>query len=333
MNTRYAFLLSLLLILSCRKDDKDMIDGPDLNDLFGPFTVIQPVTPDRSVVNFAADGPVGFNGELSKNTDWEIKLVGASTGARRSITGFDRVISAENGTWNGGAASFPAFGLEQVYMEVHFPNEPGAPIIRDTLTITGLKNDEGILITGFENGTGPRWSFFNQTTVTGGIVCGNGQAAKGNCYYSWNGTVGWDWAIGSVMVKPDSGTFNLPASASNLYFNMAFKAIQNVGPTNSFMLFWFDEDDDGDGVFEENTEDRYTHEHWSTGTDWDLISLKYADLQFDEDGNPVTVNGNGLPEPAKLVSINVFFLANPGNGNARAYADHLIFTLDQPYTP
>jgi hypothetical protein len=118
-----------------------------------------------------------------------------------------------------------------------------------------------------------------------------------------------------------------------LYFNMAFKALENVGPENSFVQIWFDEDENGDGVFDELTEDRFLIDYWSTDTEWDLMSILYSELQFDIDGNQVVTNGNGLPEPSKLVSVNIFFLANPANGNSKALVDHLIFTTDNPYTP
>jgi hypothetical protein len=328
----YIFLAGMLLV-SCRKDEIDVADGPSLNDLFGPFYLVEDFGVSQNQIDFTADGDLIFTAELSKNTEWIIDITGVQSGARRVITGSDRVLSSENAAWEGGANAFPAFALEDAYIEVTFPNEEGAAVLYDTITITGLKTDDGILISSFEDGVGTNWSNFNQSTVTGGIVCGNGEAAVGNCQYSFEGAVGWDWAIGSVMIQPDNGTFNLPASASNLYFNMAFKALENVGPENSFVQIWFDEDENGDGVFDELTEDRFLIDYWSTDTEWDLMSILYSELQFDIDGNQVVTNGNGLPEPSKLVSVNIFFLANPANGNSKALVDHLIFTTDNPYTP
>lgn len=334
MKQLFIFSLVVLALTSCRKDDEEFVDGPNLNDLFGPFSIIEDIVINTNTVDFPNDGSVFYSGELSKNTDWFIYITGSETGATRTIQGFDRVLSIDNAAWNGGANTFPGFGLEECYLEVHFPNEEDAPILYDTVSVEGLKIDDGYLITSFEEGVGTNWSNFNQTTVTGGIVCGNDESAKGDCHYSFSGSVPWDWAIGSVMIQPDDGgTFGLPASASNLYFNMGFKALENVGPTNSFILFWFDEDENGDGVFDEATEDRFTYEYWSTDSEWDLISLLYGDLQFDIEGAQVETNGNGLPEPSKLVSVNVFYLANTENGLSSALVDHLIFTTNTPYTP
>ena len=114
---------------------------------------------------------------------------------------------------------------------------------------------------------------------------------------------------------------------------MAFKPIENIGAQNTFIQFWFDEDENGDGVFDPATEDRFIYEYWYQDTGWSLISYKYADIQFAVYGNPVATNGNGLPVPGKLFSLNVFYLANKANGNAKAYIYHLIFTTNKPYTP
>lgn len=334
MKKSLLFICAALMMFSCRKEDNEAIDGPSLNDLFGPFAILEDFEFSHDEIDFAADPLAFYSGELSKNANWEMRITGSESGATRLITGFDRVFSIDNAAWNGGASTFPGFSLEEAYVELTFPDEEDAPVIQDTITITGAKVDDGILITSFEDGFGSNWTNFNQTTVQGVIACDNGESAKGDCHYSFQGSVPWDWAIGSVMVRPDEGeSFGLPASGTNLFFNMGFKATENFGPTNSFILFWFDEDDNGDGVWDEATEDRYVLEYWSEGSDWDLISLLYNDLQFDAEGNAVETNGNGLPEPSKLVSINVFFLANPENGNSAALVDHLIFTTNSPYTP
>ena len=325
--------LIFLLIMSCRKNDEDTIEGPSLNDLYGPFSILSNLELNENV-NFSSGESVAFDMEISKQTNWEIEIVGSTTGATRKFTGSDRIISTENAHWQGGADEFPSFGLEKSYITVRFPNEEDAPVISDSITITGLKNDKGTLITSFENGFQSHWDLFNQTTVSGSITCSDDQAAKGDCYYKWDGYVPWDWAIGSVQINaPDSG-FGLPANANTLFFNMGNKMVSNTGPNQCFIQFWFDEDDNGDGTFDEATEDRFIYEYWYENDQWNVISFKYGDLKYDADGNIADVKGNGLPEPSKLISINVFFLANKDSGEeSEGYVDHIIFTENETYKP
>lgn len=323
--------LATLLLFSCRKDEEGVVDGPSLENLFGDFSVITDITVNQTAVDFSVGEDIHWNGEISKNTDWVIRLTGQTTGAMRTITGDDRIISVTNAIWLGGANNFPGFGLEDVDVEITFPNEENAPVFNYVITVEGLKIDSGTLASSFEDGIGSNWQSFNQAGVAGEIICGDGQAASGDCYYSVSGTVAWDWAIGSVMVVPEPETFDLPNSPSNLFLNMGFKVEDHVG--QSFVLFWIDEDEDGDGVWEQGQEDRIIYEYWSETDEWDLISLNYADLKFDEFGEPIDFGGNGLMEPSKVVAINVFFLSNPELGYNQGSFDQLIFTTDGPYLP
>ena len=332
--------LLFLLIISCRKNDEETIEGPSLNDLYGPFNILSNLELNDSV-NFSTGESVTFEMEISKNTNWEIEILGSSTGAKRKFSGNNRIISLENAEWEGGADAFPSFGLEKSHITIRFPNEENAQSIKDSITITGLKKDKGTLITSFENEFQHHWDFFNQETVNGSITCSDGNAAKGDCCYKWNGLVNWtkpdgtyEWAVGNININaPDSG-FSLPANASTLFFNMGNKMVHTNGINNCFIQFSFDEDDNGDGVFDPGSEDRFIYQYWYENDQWNLISFKYDDLKYDSDGNIAEVRGNGLPEPSKLISIEVFFLANAATGEiSEAYADHIIFTENEPYKP
>jgi len=331
---KYVFIWIILMFFAgCRKDDSANFEGPDLNDLYGPFSIMTDLELPNQF-DFSTGGSIAFSLEISKQTNWVIEITGQSSGAKRIIQGKERIISADNASWKGGADQFPSFGLESAIVSISFPEEEGAITLYDTIEIKGLKIDDGILITSFESGMGTNWNVFNQTTTSGGINCNSGMAAKGQCSYVWDGLVPWDWAVGSVMIKPDSTNFGLPSNANNLFFNMAVKFISNIGTTNSFIQFWFDEDDNGDGVFDEDSEDRFIYEYWYKDNNWQLVSINYADLMYDEDGEPRQLNGNSLPEPSKLIGINVFFLANKDNPErSKAEVDHIIFTTNQSYKP
>lgn len=328
-----SFIIISAMFWGC-KHNTETFDGPDLNDLYGEFYLVSDLQLSAKSIDFAGGETLVFNAELSKRTAWSIEIIGENSGAVSTINGSSRVLSSETATWKGGANTFPGFGVEKAFVKITFPNEENSPVLRDTISLLSPKIDDGFLITGFETGRGETWQSFNQTTVAAGIVCGDNNAAKGDCYYSFEGVVGWDWAIASVMVKPDDNTtFGLPNNPNNLFFNVGLKPVESVGPQSSFFLIWFDEDENGDGVFDPTTEDRYVYEYWTENSNWKVLSVKYADLQFDAEGNNVEVFGNGLPEPSKLHAINVFYLSNPENGNAKAFVDHMIFTLNETYKP
>lgn len=329
----YIIFIICLFFHSCRKDDSDNFQGPSLNDLYGPFNILSPLELGDEV-NFTSGENIAFNVEISKRTRWEIEITGATSGAKRTFTGNDRIISKDNALWKGGANTFPSFGLEKTYIKISFPDEEDAPLIMDSVNITGLKKDQGIIVTDFENGSSDSWDYFNQAGVSASIICNTDDAAKGSCFYSWDGSVPWDWAIGYLKINTPENGFGLPANANNLYFNIGAKFISNTGPNNCFLQLWFDEDDNGDGVYTASSEDQFIYEYWYENDKWNLVSFKYGDLKYNADGDLAETNGNGLPEPSKLIGVTVFFLANKESGiRSEATIDQLIFTENESYKP
>lgn len=327
---KYLYIIGIVLFaVSCRKEDAETADGPSLNDLFGPFEIIKPLTLSHENINFSVDGDLIFNAEFSKNVDWVIDITGSISGAKRTLSGKTKLLSSGNSTWEGGANTFPSFGLEKAYIEVSFPNEDNSPIFIDSVTIIGEKTDGGIVITSFENGIGSNWgSEFSNAPSS--ITCGDGNAAKGDCYLGWNGTVDWDWGIGSVIVRPDVGTYPLPTNSSNLFFNCAVNFIENIGPDNCGIVFTFYEDDNEDGEFIASDDDAYSYSYTYNKEGWDLISINYSELPDLQEN---ILKGDGIPSPSKIVGINMVYFANEAGGNSKAYVDQLIFTTDEPYRP
>lgn len=329
-----SYLFILLFLFSCERESKEEFDGPDLNDLFGPFEVLTDITVNQNSVDFSVGQEIFWTGELSKSTDWIITLTGQNSGAKRTLTGNDRVISITNSTWTGEANAYPSFAIEDVNVEINFPNEEDSELITDVISVTGLRIETGTLASSFEDEIGENWTFFNQPGVTGQIVCGDNQAASGDCYYSISGTVNWDWGIGSFVIVPGDEGFGLQNSPTNLYFNMAYQAIENVGEGNSIVNFTFYEDENQDGTYDANSEDRFSFGYTNQQEGWELISYLYNDMKtFDVLGNEIDPVGNGIKEPSKLYSVEVWFVANEDGGLSTAYFDQLIFTTDEPYMP
>ena len=51
--------------MSCRKNDEDTIEGPSLNDLYGPFSILSNLELNENV-NFSSGESVAFDMESQK---------------------------------------------------------------------------------------------------------------------------------------------------------------------------------------------------------------------------------------------------------------------------
>lgn len=103
------FVLALMtLCWGCSHEDEGF-DGPNLVERFGPFNVVTDLSASQSTVDFAAGETVFFTAEFNKSINWVITITGMESGAVKRIEGFDRKVSADNATWDGGTTDLPLF--------------------------------------------------------------------------------------------------------------------------------------------------------------------------------------------------------------------------------
>ena len=71
----YLFLTITLIFISC---DKEGIEGPSLNDLFGELNILE----DFAIINDSAtfnNESAYFTAKFSKIVDWKISIIGQSS--------------------------------------------------------------------------------------------------------------------------------------------------------------------------------------------------------------------------------------------------------------
>ena len=104
----YLFLLTAALFISCEKDG---IEGPNLNDLFGELNIIENFMIVGDSASFTSESAY-FTAKFSKIVDWKISITGLSSGAEKIIIGKSNEINATNSLWRGEVSLLPFFKEE-----------------------------------------------------------------------------------------------------------------------------------------------------------------------------------------------------------------------------
>lgn len=329
----FSLLICLTIIIFSCKRDNSKFEGPDLNDLYGTFSVSEPFSANRDSVNFAANELVVFSASFTTMIDWKISIKGLNSGAVKIITGKSKLIDAGNSLWNGSTTEFPLFKAEKCAVELTFLTEPDT--LRDTIKILQPKLNQGFKIADFETGMVTGWTTFIQSGANMNFgVATTSPVPQGNKFYNMAGTVNWDWLIGLIEFPASAygaPRFPLNTNAQNVYFNVLVWG--EPGLTNALLLFQFREDDNGNGIFESASEDEYDYQLSINWTGWKLISVKYSDLVTLVNGAPASPKGNQLHNPDKLMKISTLHLANPASGFSKTKMDYILFTENAALEP
>lgn len=324
----YSFIiLSSLLLTSCKRDEAPF-DGPDLNDLYGPFGLLESFTPALDSVDFSTSQVEYFTARFTKLTDWKITVTGLSSGGTKEIIGKSKTIDISNSTWNGNTTIFPMFKSEKCAVMLTFSTE--ADTIRDTIKVIKPKINAGYLVTDFESGWKAQWNKFVQSGASMDFNIKNTESIpQENFYYNMAGTVTWDWAIGYAEFTAAANSvthFPLSTNPNSVYFNILVWG--EPGISNAFLQLAFREDDNNNGAFNSSFDDELIYEikniNWEG---WKLVSIKYSDIPL------TSPKGNAQYNPDKLVNIRAFLLADPSSGFSKTKIDYLIFTDNKVLEP
>jgi len=304
----YLFLVISAIFISCEKDG---IEGPSLNDLFGELNILEAFTVVNDSAVFNGESAY-FTAKFSKIVDWKISIIGLSSGAEKVILGKSNEINASNSIWRGEVTSLPFFIEESCAVKLTFPSHSDTAY--GSFVINGAKiygDGTEAVIADFEGGWNPNLDYyFNAGQVRTIVSTGAGQGSKYLKQESSPNGCHWDWLIGYVdYEKPfwlDQKV--LSANPDDVYFNIMIFGDSTLSPQNvpnSLFKLEFYEDENQDGFWSQSSEDMLFHEFLVDWKGWRMVSLKYSELEISSG------SGNKIREPNKIYSVKTLLLADP----------------------
>lgn len=249
-----AACLALGVILLAGCDHATDFDGPRLIDRFGDFSLLDPLTVNRTSVDFAAGESASFAARFNKQSNWVLEIVGQESGAIKRIEGFSSELTAENANWQGSTTELPLFKDEPVTASLFFPDD-AVDTTRVELVVATPRTYPGSVIASFEGSdrlsvSNPEFEFDPGFGISAEVP-----PAQGDGFYLMRGTddvVVNNFFIGLITILPPAGAnvFTVPTTiADELYLN-AF--LRGFGTPNTIAVIEVVVDGNGTGRYEAN---------------------------------------------------------------------------------
>jgi hypothetical protein len=342
-NLKFLLLALPFFFTSC---EKDKIEGPSLNDLYGELTILESLNIVGDSADFSNNQSMYFTASFSKQVDWKIKIEGLNSGSVKIISGKSNTINQSNSTWDGSSTEIPFFIAEDCDVQLTFEMHDDTTNNQLNIQSPKLYNDENtVLIIDFENGFNPNFTGYFNSGAWGPFIQNNpnpnplttGGSGQGTKYLEQHGTVDWDWLIGYVDYSTElwqdvyANGENLINDPSKVYFNIMIKGDSTIsivtGGPNTLFKLEFHEDENGDGYYDSNTEDMYSYEFLVDWNGWRMVSICYNDA---DKLLLATIGGDAVRNPSKISNVRTLLLANPDSGPAKADLDFLIWSFGSP---
>jgi hypothetical protein len=344
--------MGLLGMLSCSQPE---IEGPEIQDIYGEFAVLEGLRSDRETVDFTAGERVGFHAQLSIRTDWTLEIIGLSSGAKKVIAGRERDITPEVLQWDGTITFAPLFGEELCMTRLVFAEYPDT-LWGDTVLVTGIRPEAAVdlVLTDFESLTQPIGNFTEPASFN--------QRVTGTYYQNLftsppsfatveppQGTKFWVMSadhnpanifICGASMSASAATTGDPEAdylalgtlnPDNVYFNAL---VYGFGDGISRLQVGLQEDDNLDGAYDRFTEGAYNAEVAVDWTGWRVVSLPLSAFARSTVGGYGNNDITGVQDLDRIIQMEFLLLAQPQTSGFCGHAlDFVNFTLYAPWQP
>lgn len=316
----FGVLSIFIFAISCDHDEEP--DGPNLEDRFGPFSVLSEFQVNRDTVDFASGQTAIFSAEFNKNVNWTITITGNESGSVKTIEGFSRVIGSANAVWNGSTTQLPFFKIEMCSIELTIPEEDGFSSVI-SIEISSTRIYPGTLFTDFEEPAGSNITLgnfeFELTNNTGRSQAFT--AAQGDYFYLMEGTdnVVPNFFTGLIVISPQINGeeyIQFPTTVpENLYFNFF---LYNDGRPFGIAVIQFAYDTNDNGVYDDGPDQTFqlTGDFPLDFTGWKKFSHTMADVGLTQELLQKIVairvllisDNNSQPSPPLQVQFGIDYL-------------------------
>lgn len=316
------FPLAALALWSCERPE---IEGPALEELYGPFAVNENLVASETNADFS-QGDVFFTADFARRVNWELHIEGQTSGGVKIIKGRSSSLDQTNAVWNGTTTLFPLLEAgEEVKCYLKITSlEEGESFTSDTvmMTIDQAVNYNRLGAVPIEDFNG---QLNDSTTLESHGAWANPTlsfigAFEGSSFLRISlATITWDYFIAGFVMKNDSANyFPIKKSNEQMYLNFALKGDANGDP-NTEVIISIGEDDDGDGkngrtwnattgTYDPSTDDNRAYS-FKMGdiSEWTWMSIPYgsddANTGFATDCGEGGCEGNGRIDINKITNI------------------------------
>lgn len=319
-------ILIVAITFSCKKY-KEEFYGPPMGIAPSDFTASPLIASDANP-NFLT-GSIYFSSEFNATVRWKLTLVGKNSKAIKVFTGVDKSIGPSNTTWDGSTDTTRLFRKDE-QVEATLSVFGWKDTLRTTITIAQEKN-RGIVLGTFENITVNQasqnfqdatglWWFFSFDSPAEKDTVGrytDPHAPQGMHVIKFAGKdVNQSYYIGKVGLSSPGPVFNFGTTdPDKLYFNLYVKgagtdlSASGKPKDYKFVIETF-EDDEGNGLQYNNTEDKFSYTISLNYDGWRLHRIKYKSFALD----PGSTASPKTYSPDKIGNIGFYIGANTSAG-------------------